>query len=675
MEIRIRLLILLLCSTLSFYGQGAADSVIVFNRTLDDINVLQTRGSMLEQQGHRLTVDLRQIDQMPRFLGATDPLRYIQSLAGVETNNETQAGIHIQGCDNYQSFIAINGAPVIYPCHLLGLFSTMIAPHFSTMVMEQSAHRADMPSRIGGLVDMQTSRQIPKAARVEGNIGLIASDITAAIPIGKRHSIVASARTSYLNLLYGRWMSVDDMKMGYHFMDYNLTWNYQPTERDYITVSGFYSRDKLSIHDHNNQVGIAWQNLTASAVWSHHGTGWNMRQQISFSGFTNQLNMNLRLGKGSTDSRLGELTYRGRWDIPILDQLSLRTGIDYSHYLIMPLGVDVLADGTILHRPASLSHSNEAAIYADLQYEPLFWLRTSIGLRGQLYEASSKFYGAADPRLTLEFIPTDNHHIYLHAGCYHQYFHKAGLTGGGLPTDFFFRADTAFLPESAHSVSIKYQFDLAHGEFVFSTEGYFKQLYHVTESKSDVYSLINTNFDYKKDLMSGDGRNYGLNLMIQRTRGIVNGYVSYSLGWAKRKFPGLDGRTDYAYAASHERRHDLKIVLNSRFCKRWSVGGMFVLASGIPCTRAEEVYIVNNELVCSYSTYNGYHLPLYHRLDLTASCDIINKNDHLLGINLSIYNVYNQKNAQFMVYRDSFCPDYGQSLSFIIPSISIYARW
>lgn len=673
---RLRLIIILLCSTLSIYGQGAADSAIVYSKTLDDINVLQTRGAMLEQQGNRMMVDLRQIDQMPRFMGVNDPLRYIQSLPGVETNNETQAGIHIQGCDNYQNYIAINGAPIIYPCHLLGLFSTMIAPHFSTMVVEQSAHRADMPSRIGGLVDMQTSQLIPATARVEGTIGLIASDITADVPIAKRHSIVASARTSYLNLLYGKWLRMQDLKIGYHFMDFNLTWNYQPTEKDRITVSGFYSRDKLSVHEtHNNDIGMAWQNLTASAVWTHRGTGWNMRHQVSFSGFTNRLNMTLFVGTGHTDSQLGELSYKARFDIPLSEPLSLRTGLDYTHYMIMPLELMVHMDGTNLDKPSRITHSNEGAIYADLQYEPLPWLHTSFGLRGQIYGASGRLFGAVDPRFTLEFIPSAHHHLYLHAGCYHQYVHKAGLTGGGLPTDFFFQADTAFLPETAHTASLRYQCDLAHGEWVLSAEGYFKQLFHVTESKSDIYSLINSNFEYNKGLMTGDGRNYGLNVMVQRTRGILTGYVSYSLGWAKRKFPSLDGRTDYAYAASHERRHDLKVVLNSRFCKRWSVGGMFVLASGIPCTRAEEIYLINGELICSYSTYNGYHLPLYHRLDLTASCDIINKNNHLLGINVSVYNVYNQKNAQFMVYRNNLRPDYGQSLSFIMPSVSIYARW
>ena len=102
---------------------------------------------------------------------------------------------------------------------------------------------------------------------------------------------------------------------------------------------------------------------------------------------------------------------------------------------------------------------------------------------------------------------------------------------------------------------------------------------------------------------------------------------------------------------------------------------MFVLATGLPYTKAEEVYFLNGKMVCLYGPYNGDHMPLYHRLDLSASCDIIKRNDHELGINVSLYNTYAHKNSQFAVYRDNLKPIHGFSLSTIIPSISIYGKF
>ena len=102
---------------------------------------------------------------------------------------------------------------------------------------------------------------------------------------------------------------------------------------------------------------------------------------------------------------------------------------------------------------------------------------------------------------------------------------------------------------------------------------------------------------------------------------------------------------------------------------------MFVLATGIPYTKAEEAYILNGKMICQYSTYNGAHLPLYHRLDLSCSCDIIKTPEHEFGINLSLYNTYAHKNSQFIIYRKTLTPIYGTSLSTIIPSISLYGTF
>ena len=263
----------------------------------------------------------------------------------------------------------------------------------------------------------------------------------------------------------------------------------------------------------------------------------------------------------------------------------------------------------------------------------------------------------------------------MHGGCYTQYFHKAGLTGGGLPTDFFMLADSMLPAERAIATNLRYAASFLNHKWTFQIEGYFKQLYGVVESIGNIVQLINMGFDYEKYLITGAGRNYGLNLMLQRNKGILTGYISYSLGWAKRKLPALDGSQEYIYSASHERRHDLNIVLNARFAKRWTVGGQFVLASGLPYTKAEEAYILNGNMICRYSTFNGAHMPLYNRLDLSCSYDIIKTQDHELGINLSLYNVYCHKNAQFVVYRENLKPIMGTSLSIIIPSISIYGKF
>lgn len=668
---------ILLLGHLSLLGQVTYDSVWTVNKQLEEITVLQEKTqSILEQRGNQMIVDMSAISQMPKFLGTSDPIRYLQSLSGISTNNETTAGIYIQGCDDYQTLTSINGAPIYYPNHLLGLHSAFIAPHFSTITVEQAEHNGIMENRVGGLVNIETHQHQPKRFALEGNIGLIGSDATLTIPCGKKSALWLSGRISYINLLYGKFLRLGDIGCQYQFGDANLTYALHPTEKDDIVITGFYNRDKLYISDSGNfGVDVFWHNILGSAYWNHKLPNGNWRTSISYSNFKNNI---LVAAAGSTVSTIADWTsidIKNRLSQRLRHDLMLNASIDYTHYLYQPLQFSAV-NFDIIEIPNILPtrYAQEASIAFDLRHEVNEWFAYHAGLHGSIYHHSN-FIGGLDPRISILFTIAEDHEIGIHGGCYSQYFHKAGLTGGGLPTDFFILSDSIFQPERAIGTNIRYSASFLQGKWSLQTEAYFKQLYGIIESSGNIIQLINQGFNYEKYLITGDGRNYGMNFMLQKNSGILTGYLSYSLGWAKRKLPLLDGSQKYIYAASHERRHDLNIVLNANIAKRWNLGAQFVLASGIPYTKAEEAYILNGKMICKYSTFNGAHMPLYNRLDISCSYDIIKTAEHELGINLSIYNVYCRKNAQFMVYRENLQPIMGTSLSNIIPSISIYGHF
>lgn len=668
---------LLICSSLASQSPAATDSIpLTISRQLDEINVVQKRSdSPTTLTTTTMVVDLSKISTMPKFLGTSDPIRYLESLSGIQTNNETTSGIHIQGCDDYQTLVSINGAPIYYPNHLMGLFSTFNAPHFSALRVEQAVHNGQMGNRIGGWVVLQTQHAQPKRFSLTGNIGLVNSDLTLTIPCGKKSALFLSGRTSYINLLYSRWMRFEDIQLGYHFQDYNLTYSYHPTETDELLISGFYSRDKLGL-TLGKGVNILWQNVMGSAAWTHRMTEGAWKTSVSFSGFDNKINATMDDMRVNTRADFASVDAHSFYQGDIAEALSLTAGADYHCYLTQPLLFDIVADAVTKPRAQPRKVAHEASVYADIAHRPYTWFDYSIGLHGSLYTIAKQYFGAADPRASLHFHISDEHTLTLHGGLYTQYYHKSGLTNGGLPTDFYFLSDSLYRPERAVGTNLAYRGAFLNDKYVLSAELYFKQIYNIIESTANVLELVNRNFDYESGLLHSNGRNYGLNLMFQRTRGIVTGHVSYSLGWSRRQIPQLDGSTAYIYASSHERRHDLNIVVNAQVAKRWNIGANFVLASGLPYTRAEEAYVVNGQLFCRYSTFNGAHMPLYNRLDLSVSCDIIRTPEHNLGINLSLYNVYCHKNAQFVVYRDNkLKPIYGTSLSIVIPSISIYGTF
>ena len=672
--------IVLICSSLSVIGQTASDSTVFITKQLEEIEIVEQRtASFVTQQPERMVVDMQQIKFMPKFLGTSDPIRYLQSLPGIQTNNETTTGLHIQGCDDYHTLITINGAPVFYPNHLLGLYSTFIGPHFATVGIEQAEHKGTMENRIGGWVDFQTFNKQPKRFGFEGNIGLVNSDITFAIPMGKKHALWLSARTTYINLIYGKLLKMDGMQLRYHFMDFNATYSGQLSEDDQLVITAFYSRDKMDVSASNSLTEIAfpWQNIVGSAYWNHRLEQGNWRSTVVFSSFDNQLQGKTDSARVSTNEQIAVVGIKNSMEWDFFDHLKLTSGLDYNHYINQPIDYQLkgIAMFETQSAPPATEHAEEISLYADLRHDVCRWFSYNAGIHATAYEQSKRWFWSVDPRVSVHFTPAKDHTISVHYGHYHQYFHKAGLTGGGLPTDFFFLASKQFEPEWAQAYNIQYVGSFYHKQFSISAELYYKQIYHIVESTGNVLQVLNKRFTYEDYLITGNGRNYGLNILFQRNTGVVTGYLSYTLGWARRSLPALDGYTDYRYAASSERRHDLKAVLNAHFAKRWNISGMFVLATGLPYTKAEEAYLMNGKMVCRYSTFNGAHMPLYHRLDISCSCDIIKTPEHELGINLSIYNVYWHKNAQFVIYRENFKPVLGTGMTTIIPSISIYGKF
>lgn len=669
--------LILLLNSLSSLGQAISDTAVIVNKEIEEITIIQQQtSSIVQQRSNKLVVDMDAIEQMPKFLGTSDPIRYIQSLAGVSTNSEGSAGIHIQGCDDYQTLTSINGAPVYYPNHLLGLYSTFIPSHFSTMIIEQSEHRGTMENRIGGLVDLHTHYQHPSRFKATGNVGLIHSDATLTIPCGGKCALWLSGRASYINLLYDKWLKIDNVDLGYNFGDTNLTYAIHPNDKDDIVFSGFFSNDKMDIANSSVfDVNVNWHNIMGSIYWNRRLLKGNWRTTLSFSGFDNKINIHSINTYVNTKANFSTIDLKNRFNYRLRDDLMFNMSIDYTHYFYHPLSFSTNGIG-LIEQPAtkSLQFANELSIGLDLRHDVNSWFSYHTGLHTSGY-VNSQLYGGIDPRVSFLFMPAEEHEISMHVGCYTQYFHKAGLIGGGFPTDFFLLSDSLYHPERAIGTNLRYSVSFLNRKWTFLVETYFKQLYNIVESRGNILQLVNQGFDYDRYLMTGEGQNYGLNFMCQKNKGVITGYVTYTLGWARRKLPQLDGSNQYIYAASHERRHDLNIVLNARFAKRWTISSQFVLASGLPYTKAEEAYILNGKMFCRYSTFNGAHMPLYNRLDLSCSCDILKTSEHELGINLSLYNVYCSKNAQFVVYGETLQPMYASLLSMIIPSISIYGTF
>ena len=652
----------------------------------------------VEIRGKRLRSPLREIegssiismsfmDEMPHILGNADPLHYAQLLPGVQTNSEYDAGLHIQGCDNSHNYVSLGGAPVYNAAHLLGFFSIFNAGHFTEMSLQKSPVSASFPNRLGGRVDMLTPTWLAAEDSLwmggvhgELSVGPMSSQGTLRLPIGKRSLLLLSARAAYLNLLYSKWLEVDGDEVKYDFSDYNLSYITQLDDANVLKIEGYWGYDNMKIGQasYGLQGKLKWDNTMAALHWysrSRHGENerrknWQMEQMVYYSHYANRLNLNEYSFQVGMRSFIFDLGYKGnfswgRW----------RMGAEVVRHQLLPQDIGITGNLANYQTDAHHQLATEASVY--LQYcQPLGEkLLMEMGARVSGYHCQKSFYRVM-PHLKLNYVLSQSAKLNLNLGIRNQYLFQTGFSSAGLPTEFWFAADQNHRPQYAYHAALQGEFWFAEKEYRLSVETYYKWLMNQIENNSNMFDILFSSYSFDGSLLHGKGYNYGLNLLLEKRRGKLTGWLSGSLGRAMRKFDGEQYQG--WYPAGHERIYELNAVATYRINRRVSLGSTYVLASGTPYTKVNYAYLMSGNLVTEYGPHNGSRVKPYMRLDLSVSYDFATKGSVRSGINFSLYNVTMHGNDLFYrikVYDNHVRYNAFKFLMPIMPSINYYCKF
>lgn len=606
----------------------------------------RTRQLLASDGAGASVVDMRLMELMPRILGNADPIHYAQLLPGVQTNSEYDAGLHIQGCDNAHNAVGINGVPLYNVAHMMGFFSTFNATHFSRFRLAKSPTEASASNRLGGAVDMQTADTLTRTVGGDLSVGPLSSQATLRLPLGRKASLTVSAREAYFNLLYSPWLKIDGQQIGYAFGDYNVSLLVCPSSRDHLQLDGYLGHDNVSFAEdaYQSDSHLRWGNAMAALHHTHRFTTATFRQTAYFTTYRNRLTIaqtNIDAGLKSSVSTLG---YKAS-----LATKALTVGTDIAYHRLTPQEPHVAGVINGANDGGERQQALEASVFGDYRLPLTTRLTGQLGLRGTLYrQGSNAFYGL-DPSLSLTYSPAPQTRLSLRLGSRRQYLMRTGFSDIGLPTEFWFASGSTFKPQRSLHASLEFETYLHDKTYRLSVEGYFKRLYHQVEYVGTVFDMLYATYSLDRTLITGRGHNYGLNLLFEKRRGRLTGWLSYSAGRAMRQYPG----TEYAgtYPASHERIHELNAVATLKVGKRWSLGATGVFATGTPYTKVERYYLLSHHLMADYGPHNGSRVGNYLRVDLSASYDFRTRNGRRSGINLSLYNVTMRDNPLFYRLR------------------------
>ena len=677
-KLRFTLAVVLLSAHLfpAFAQQEAGE----LNVLLDSVDVTAALNSQsvrtMSDGSVRLNLDM--LDKLPKIMGNADPISYSRMLPGVQTSGEYNGGLHINGSENSHNTISVLDVPLFNVNHLLGFFSTFIPTHYSSMSLYKTPQSAAAPNRLGGellfIPDSET------ADRVSGDItaGLMSSQGTVKVPIGKKSLLTASLRDSYINLLYSSWLDVDGTALKYSFFDSNLTWAYKPNDRNTILADAYWGQDKarLSESGFGSAMRCKWGNDVESLHWIHDGlNGFRMKHTLFHSSYGNNFigeyeDIGMQLPSGIED-----LGYKG-----VIGWKNLSIGADAQFYRTT-LQSPVIY-GTYNSTRMEIVHktSGEYSLYGDYNWNVIDNFHVKLGLRGSLFQSEGRQFKALDPSVNMVYFGEDEKwNVSLNLSQRHQYLFQTGLTGSGLPSEFWMPSDDVFRPQSMQGVTLSGMVNLADGQYTVNTSVYYKKLYNQVEYYGSMMDFLTSAYDIYDHLICGDGFNYGLDLMLSKNSGRFTGWLGYSYGRALRRFDreGMDG----LYPASHERVHELDMVAVYRTGKRWEPSLNLVVASGTPFTAPEYFYMLNRNIFIKYGKFNGQHLNRYIRLDLSVNYDLnVRKSGFIKehGLNLSLYNALcraNDLDYRLKIYKNRVYYQHVSFLTWALPSISYYCRF
>lgn len=646
--------------------------------SLDTLHVTAKYNSSYLRGGanESLHWDMEMLHYLPQLLGNSDPMHYAQLLPGVQTCSEYNSGLYIQGCDNAHNLVSIDDVPIYNASHLLGFFSVFNASHFPKMFFSKNAQSSSISNRLGGVLSMQSPDSILIKNSTEYTIGPMSVQGSLRLRLSDKASLFVSLRSAYLNLLYGKWMKVDENSFKYDFSDINMTYLYSPNIRNKIKIDLYMGYDRASLNENSfrAQNDLKWHNEKLSLTWNYDNKfNLEIEQTFYVTNYQNNYKLKQRELLFSLPSSITDYAYKG-----VLKHKNLLLGTDLIYHDIQPQNPNIEGVFNISAGNQPKQSAIESALFVD--YDRRFsdeWAMRA-GARYTYYTCDGVSFSSLDPMLTIGLSSQFIGNIHFNFRIQHQYLFQTGFSNMGLPTEFWFGADNKFFPQSSCSFSLAYDVPLLRNDYHFYVELFHKRLANQVEYNGTILDFLTTTYSLDNTLLKGKGVNYGINVMLNKVTGKLTGWVSYTCGRALRRYK--DENYPKCYPANHERIHELNVAATYQHNSRFSSGIALVYASGTPFTSPKYIYWLGNQFAFEYGEHNASRLKPYFRLDLSVNYNFVKTKTQVMGINFSVYNAtstsndlyyrfsYNEKKKSFAYKPTRFIVD-------IMPSISIYHRF
>ncbi len=671
------------------YNNGKLNFSISENsEQLDEVVVNANKSNNIKQTISGITeLKAEEIKTIPLVLGERDILKVATTLPGIKSAGEGAEGINVRGGKIDQNLFLLDNGVIYNPTHFLGLFSAINPFTTKNLKVFKGNIPAEYGGRISSVFDIKSKDASTKKFKGEASIGPVTGNLSVEIPIVKDKSgLILGVRSTYSDWLLQALNDKKLSKSSVSFFDVIAKYNHQINKNNTIRLSAYYSKDKYQIaSDTTNYYG----NTMGAINWEHKFNKKNTGNLIFSSSqytFNTEYNSN---GNSNFNLKytINESELKLKMKYLHSSKHILNYGIASKLYNVSPGSIAPNDDASSV-TPLTIANEKglESAAFISDNFKVNKQLSFDIGLRFSNYLAlgasTQRFYEDGLPKnnATLAYTKEyDNNEViksyqglsYRLSGRYlindqlslkggfnksFQYIHRLSNTTTASPIDTWRLSDSNIKPQEGTQISLGLFQNLNDDAYEISLEGYYKKYKNLVDYKVGASLLLNETIE--TEILQGDGKSYGIEFLIKKKFGRLNGWLGYSYS---KSLIQLDGdnpeetvNNGVYFPTNYDKPHDFNAILNYKLTKRYSLSSNFVFQSGRPVTYPTGKYIYQGTEYLLYSDRNKFRIPNYYRLDIGLNIEgnhKIKKFAHSFW-NISVYNVLGINNP-YSVYFET----------------------
>ncbi len=184
-----------------------------------------------------------------------------------------------------------------------------------------------------------------------------------------------------------------------------------------------------------------------------------------------------------------------------------------------------------------------------------------------------KTYGGPEYRISMRYAFSDNFSLKASYNTERQYIHMLSNTTAIAPTDIWKLSDPNILPQLGSQFSLGAYKNLKNNTIETSVEVYYKNIQNYLDYKSGAILVLNHHIE--TDVLNTKGKAYGVELMIKKATGKLNGWLSYTFSRTLIK------TSDTTQGELVNKGTGIRQIMTSRMQSRWLriTGSITVLVS------------------------------------------------------------------------------------------------